>query len=286
MDMTQTATMFRLLLATAVLALPAASALAAPVRIVDDNFNGAGETPGDDAAVAKDVAWSKVQSSSGALSIGASGVGGTKALKDGDSGNKYRGAVGQLSSTFVLSDVGDSIVLEADFKSNNAPALPGSGDADGYRVGLFAPSGTDTGYFIDIGVQKQDNTGFESLTLEEDAGGANLAGNDANSVVRDSIGSNPPVINDNNYRHFKLTLTKTAMGVQVDGDYENGAHTLSYHDTTSPVTSIDRIYFGTGNHSVDYWMDNVTVDVEDIPEPSTLALAAIGLLGLRRRRRR
>jgi len=76
------------------------------------------------------------------------------------------------------------------------------------------------------------------------------------------------------------------MGVQVDGDYENGAHTLSYHDTTSPVTSIDRIYFGTGNHSVDYWMDNVTVDVEDIPEPSTLALAAIGLLGLRRRRRR
>lgn len=277
-------------LLTAVACMGTASLFAATqtqattIQIVNDNFNGVGETVGDDAGVPLDVAWSRIQPNA-TPNIGATkGVGGTPALGDTGSSNQYRGMIGLLPSAFALSDTGDQIVLDADFRSNNAPALPAAGVANGYRVGLFTSSGT--GYFIDVGALDQDTApvNFGSLTLEEDTGGSNLAGNDGDSVVRDSVASGAPVINSNAYRHFKLTLTKTATGIQVDADYENGAHTLGYLDNT-PVASIDRIFFGTGGHSVDYWVDNVTVETTDIPEPSSLALLGLGGLLVARRRR-
>ena len=131
----------------AVLLLSVPGAYAAPVQIVNDNFNGPGETPNDDAVASLDVAWSRIQPSANASFNDGQGVGGTRALGDTGSSNKYRGMIGLLPITFSLSDIGDSIVLETDFRSNNAPALPSV--ADGYRVGLF---GTNTGYFMDIGV--------------------------------------------------------------------------------------------------------------------------------------
>lgn len=246
------------------------TAQATTVQIVNDNFNGTSpaETSGDDAFVPLDVAWSRIQPSASAPVIGSGQLG------DTGSSAKFRGMIGLLPSAFTLTNTGDAIELEADFRSNNAPVLPSV--ADGYRIGLFSSS---TGYFMDIGVQ---NTG--SLTLEEDIGGPNLAGNNANSVVRASVASGAPAITTNSFVHVKLTLTKTATGVQIDADYDNGAHTLSYLDTT-PVTTVDRIFFGTGDHSVDYWVDNVTVETTVIPEPGSLALLGLGGLLIARRRR-
>lgn len=98
------------------------TAQAATTLIVDDNFNGAGETAGDDAGVALDVAWSRIQPSTSASGISSGQLG------DTGSSNKFRGMIGLLPSAFTLTNIGDAIVVEADFRSNNAPVLPSTAE--------------------------------------------------------------------------------------------------------------------------------------------------------------
>jgi len=260
------------LLAAVALALPACLPTGAlAVQIANDTFDVGAATVNDDPGDPNDLQWNPVNSSN--LSVANFAAFTTQAMKN-QGGTSYRGQTGELPfASLNLVDVGDSISVNLQFTTNNATGLNNNPQADGYRLGLFNSAGE--GYFVNLGVG-----GTAELSWNKDTStGNNPADSTGNSQLA-ALGSNPPSETDNNDRPWEIVLTKTASGVQLDTDFDGS--TLSHEDTTSPITSFDNIWVGTGNHSIDFWIDDVTVDVEGVvvPEPSTTAIAALGLLGL------
>ena len=105
-----------------------------------------------------------------------------------------------------------------------------------------------------------------------------------------SLGSNPSdaALESDNMTTLRIEMSDDTMDITVtdsSGTVLATATDVAYR--TDGVANLASISLegtgGTDTIASGAWFDNITVEV--VPEPSTLALAAIGLLGLRRRRR-
>jgi len=258
----------------AVVALIALSQSAHGAMLALDTFDVGAATVGDDPGDPNDIAWTEGAGSN--LSVESRNIfpAQANALKN-QGGASFRGHTGAIpTGPISLDDVGAELILSFDFETNNSTGLNnlngGSGDAEGYRFGLFAADGS--GYFVNIGVG-----GTGSFTIEKDMNtGNSRAAQTGNTLLAEDMTS-PPTIDSNDGHTLVLTLARTVAGVQIDANYDSGAATLSIEDTTVPVTSFADIWGGTGDHSIDFWMDNVQVDF--VPEPSAIVVSLVAIFG-------
>jgi len=90
-----------------------------------------------------------------------------------------------------------------------------------------------------------------------------------------------PYYNPSKMETFTVTLDGSATDSLV---YAAEGLTSVSTDALNDNTSLTSVRWGITNDkdAAGFWLDNVSI----VPEPTTLALAAVGLLGLRRRRRR
>jgi hypothetical protein len=89
--------------------------------------------------------------------------------------------------------------------------------------------------------------------------------------------------NDAIMETIRLELTTNSFDVYINGDLASAAGGIDYFSGATAAGDIDQLNFQTDNKG-GAWYDNF--DVQQIPEPSTAGLAALGLLALARRRRR
>ncbi len=239
--------------------------------LVYDDFDTKGSSPGDDVSDPTDVPWTA--STGGGLSVGTPPGDPPYALKN-QGGGSYRYSTGAIPSVQSLLPA-EELVLEVLLKSNNAPALPDT--EDGYRIGLFGPA--DTGYFVNIGAAA---AGDLSLWKDDDPG-SDLAGATGNTLLAE-LATGAPSIDENDYHRFVLWLLGTGGGVELTLQYfdDPAGETplvLTATDLAGSLHAFDRILIGTGNHSIDFWVDNVSLR-KFVPEPSSMALGCAALAGL------
>ncbi len=252
--------------------LPLAFCLPLSAAIVaNDTFDVAGSTGVDDGATDPlDLGWTA--SNDGTLTVGnRPAFGGSNAMKN-QGGAPYRRNQADLLSTVSLANVGESIFLSLDLETNNAAGLPDA--QQGYSLGLS--DGTNGGYFFWIA----SGTSGGLTIVKDDGSGPFANGAGEMNLATGGTGS----INTNATAYtLTLGLTRTVNGIMIDADFE-GLSNITFEDTSGIFTEFSTIHNGTGNHSIDWYVDNAVVNV--VPEPSAVGLLGLGILaGLARRRR-
>ena len=251
------------------------SPMASGAILFNDTFDipAGAATPGNDGADPNDVAWT---SSGGTfLSVATRSDFTGQSLGNTGSSVQWRDNTASWGST-TLSSIGDTLTYSFRIQTNNAPALPSQ--QAGYGGGLF--NGSGQGYFFWVGVG--GNTNF---SLHEDDGSvANLA-NDYNANGVSLLGSagTTTSINANVTFDTTITLERVASGLSIEATFDGD--TISFTDTSAPQFTFTQAMTGLGNHSVDWWTDELMVDFTPIPEPSCVMLALTPALLLLRRRR-
>ena len=245
--------------------------------IVNDTF-GVGGSPsiGDDIDDPADVAWTGQGGSN--LSVDTANFSLPNSLKN-QGGTNYRYQLGALpGAPLSLGNVGDNLTLSTRFRTNNANGLIANAGTDGYRFGF---SNGTTGYILDIGVG-----GTNSFRIARDTGGATLMGNDVETEFVADLTTGAPTLSDGAWHLFSLSLTRTLTGLTIAADYDSGAASLSFTDSSAVTTDFSDIFIGLGAHPIDYFADDVMVNYTAIPEPTAAGLFLLGGLVLFRVRQR
>lgn len=200
------------------------------------------------------------------------------------SGNVLSNPAGAVSNTSVykqfstttLTNVGDSISISLDLHS-----VTGVGSIG---ISLLGTNQTITAnQFGGTVLTNAAGYGFGLQSTQErtflTAGTGNLwevSNNDPipYTTYLGNVSASTPITT--NAVTFSLTLTKTATGVQIDSSY-GGTVFSSYTDTTGSIyTSFNTVrIFGNPASGNKIDIDNVTVTT--VPEPSAVALLAVGL---------
>jgi len=263
-----------LVLAISLFLLAPAPRIASAAVVVDDDFDAVGATPGDDPFDPLDVAW-----------IDPNG-GTTFSISGGQMRNQSGATFRWMEGAFDEQPIGQEgsfIRLSVDLRTANVSGINSVDDDDGYRVGLF--SSDNRGYFVNIAAGDDAS----DLSLLKDDGTDTILMGSSGFTQLATVGVGAPTIDDGDLRNFDLLLQRQAAGVLVTLDFNNGANTLSFLDTTSPIQTFSIITGGTGNHPIDFFVDNVLVEAVVVPEPAAATLVLGGLVAIyasRRRRRR
>lgn len=248
------------LFGAAIFWLAADAALGAELLLLD-NFDSATATVGDDADDPTDIQWTGFHGSNLSIADVNREFSEPNALYN-NGGNHYRYATGAIPSLQSLDHLGDSLVLDVQFRTNNAGGLNNQhGTADGYQIGLFAPDGQ--GYYINLAAGDDFNDFSWNKDVSADVDLAGSSGND--QLV--SFGPGAPTIDDDGYDKITLGFVQTGSGISVAAHYaDNQATTpvsLSTVDTAAPLTQFDRIMVGLGDHGIDYRIDDVQLQRYD-----------------------
>jgi len=230
--------------------------------VLFDDFDSAGATVGDDLSDPTDIAWTGSSSpvTQANISIGNKSFSSPRALYN-QGGGTYRYATGAIPALQSLTKPGQTLVLDLQFRTNNANGNNSNDTSNGYQMGLFAPNGT--GYFMNIAA----GNNASDLSWKKDTGpDIHLAGASDN-VTLSSYGAGAPTISDDDYDKIRLTFVRTIDGMSMAAEYADDQAatpvTLTAGDTSIPVTSFDRIAVGLGDHGIDYWIDDVGLQSND-----------------------
>jgi hypothetical protein len=239
--------------------------------------------------------WTSTNSSAIEVSVGSLG------LVTGSSG---RGIHGTFPSQTLA--VGDTLTATFTFI---APATMGSGAAT-FKIGIFdttgkpglaadlsASSGSPNpiynglpGYMMDFDVR----TGTENIQFREHntslTTGQLLAS--TGDYINLAAGGNVYTLAANTTYTGVLSLTKTAVGLDLTGSLSSGAGLLSTFTTSDPTPSsssygmlafhVNSNIFGSANtpgaadNGVDF--SNIQIEVTTVPEPSGVLVSMIGLV--------
>jgi len=201
--------------------------------------------------------------------------------------------IGVLPQTYTLSSVGDKIRLEVRFRR--------LGNTNGYGqvFALLNDGGTpmaaddlsttsdDFGYFMNVGNPGGSSNGSSRLTKVNPAGLGNEVFDDLNALGADFATGFLNSTSQVQQIVVKLTLT-AADEVEIDTSFtasnNSTTTTMTRTDSSSPYTSFNQVGFSAlgsvASKFNDFHLDDVSVQFTPVPEPSTMALAALGLVGL------
>jgi|SRR5208283_2390217 len=218
---------------------------------------------------------------------------------------------GQFSATpITLNAVGDYITLTVDFTSANIAGNNGYLLAGLYNDGGNTASGTltgtatggataaYTGYFGDMGLNTSAGSSTKFYSRTGGASDANELGyySSMTSSSYTEIGSpiantaNGTIANNKAYT-LTFTVTKTAAGsdtvtaqINQGATIVDSAATWTFLDASGTYNTFDELDFGFYGKSalINGTITDVVVtdQITPTPEPSTFALAGLGMLGL------
>ena len=274
----------------------------ASAAVLNDTFTDGGRSNGADA---EDGAWWStgdsalftVANDAGSItgnSLRAAGVGSTRSL------------MCFFPSAVTLANVGDRLTFTADVRLSSTPVgnyrelnfvLGNSAGTRQAADNFGTTTRADDTYYESL-LQVTGGTGLQgpgSLYLyratmpsgsedfteggEVTVGGASPTRGTVNSTL---LYSGSPVFS------IGMTAERVATGIQLQSTV-NGNSTALVIDTTSYVSTFDMFMFqDRAGAASTYYLDNVLVTMSVVPEPSTLALAALGAVSgaimLRRRK--
>ena len=204
---------------------------------------------------------------------------------DPSAGNlTFRAILGNFTSTTL--GVGDRISLTFDFRFTSAPSLQRSL----LRIGLFNSNGT----IVNSDATTVDNDDFGYLSrfssdsdtasdlTKVPSGDTSTAGTPLTEIANNAIGAFGTTSHA-----IRFDITNTATGTLVESYFDGGLISSATDLTAnSPYVTFDNIRIGQGSGSTPFRIDNVGVETFVVPEPSSLALTALGALALVLRRRK
>jgi len=196
--------------------------------------------------------------------------------------------IGLLPGTVSLANVGDTVSASFNFRFLNPDTATDSNSS--FRFGLHGSNGTpvtgdnqtdsdnDQGYYVQIGDAAQ--TAGNLMYREGGGQGTITNGNDRGAPT---ASGGVAAITDTNFHTALLTITRdTATTMQVSLKIDAAATVTG--SFTTLYTSLDEISFANGFSSptLSYAIDNLVIDASNftpVPEPSTVGLAAAGIIG-------
>jgi hypothetical protein len=212
---------------------------------------------------------------------------------DGTSATASKGALWSYFSDQALANDGE--VLTASF---TVTPLDATATAQSFRFGLYNDGGTqvlnnlsgtnsDSGFLSTLGYFAKWNTAGTGDLLARTAGKTNPC-SDSSDV--DNLGSitGVPVLTQNVAYDMTFSVTRNnATEYQIAATMDDGTtlSTMSFPTTNINATTFNTFFMlhpPTGIDSFEF----ANLQVELIPEPATMALLALGSLGLIRRRRK
>lgn len=248
---------------------------------LNDSFDvGSPATRGNDAVDPLDAAWWSANSPTFSVVDDTGGINHNNALQVNTSngGNGQQAVGNQFGMVSLGTNIGDRLSLSFAFRFTKI--VTGNGTA--LRFGLYSDNGTtvtgdgqkpltdnDRGYFGEFGF---GTISAAAVMAESGGGGALLEGND---VVDKTTGSTPFAINDLLAHSALFTLTRDINGVILDLTID-GASRATGGDSTLILTTFNELAFENRDKELDFLVDNVKLELVPVPEPSTMALFALG----------
>lgn len=211
-----------------------------------------------------------------------------------------RGFVGAFSTTFTPTNIGDSLTLSFDFQFRATPTavLPSStftsapqNASEGLTFGFFNSNGSpatadsSTESDNDFGIRGSFGSGATlsaALFRETNSAAGGLGTQTSSDSASFASTTTASAVNDFAKHNAQLTITLSSLGNYTVQMALDGNTIATGTTAVGTYTSFNELAFSQGGGNA-LSIDNVVVTV--VPEPTSAALGALGLLALLRRRR-
>ena len=204
-------------------------------------------------------------------------------MGDGTAENADNDAIHAAFPSITLA-VGEKLIFSGSMQLSSGVGLAGSGGANEFRVGIFNHDG-NPGITSWLGYYASNPSGTTGAGVRERSSAANAYYSQTGTSL---FGTNNLVDTTKTFQDatydFALSLERTESGISVGLVLENelgySIIPATFEDTTPNTFTFDRVGFLAGNGLNADQIQFSNLDVTVVPEPSTIALAALGALAV------